>query len=304
MVTAPMLQIIPHTALNHVQWNDALQKCSNAMIYAEAEYLTQMCEKWYAVVNEDWSAIMPIPVKKKMGIEYVPIVPFIQQLGIFYKTGISVTEQSEFASALQQFKLVNYSLNYDNKWKSALQQQKNYIIDLNIGYEDLAKNFKSDFAKYLKQQNRIDISVGSDYGKCMAMFAKSYGARMKHVTTVDYSNFEALCLHYLTQNRLKVYSAKEGEEILATAIFLFDAKRIYNIASTITAEGKKNAANHHLYNQVLKDHAGTELVLDLEGGDIPGIEHFYKIMGGAAQHYYYYEHNNLPWYVNWLRSLK
>jgi hypothetical protein len=263
-----------------------------------------MCITWDAVVNDDWTMIMPIPTNKKMGIEYVPIIPFIQQLGIFYSNLTNQPVESDFFIAqLKKYRLVNYNLNYGN-FSTQSAERKNYVLSLHKSYAELAAQYKTDFSKYLKQNKQLVLDINTDYITALQLFAATYGKRMPQVTTWHYAQFKKLLAYYKSINRLQVYNVLHNNNTVAAAIFLHDVNRIYNLASVILPEGRSMYANHFLYDAFIKNNANTLFTLDLEGGDIEGIAHFYKNLGGQPQHYPYYEHNNLSWIVNWLRKWK
>jgi hypothetical protein len=78
-------------------------------------------------------------------------------------------------------------------------------------------------------------------------------------------------------------------------VFLKDDKRIYLIANAVSAEGRKNKANHVLLDAVIRENAESGLLLDFEGSDIPGVKEFYYAFAAIPQPYYYWHFNRLPW---------
>jgi hypothetical protein len=82
--------------------------------------------------------------------------------------------------------------------------------------------------------------------------------------------------------------------MLSIAIFLKDEKRIYNIMNTTTDAGRDAAANHFLLDNVIREFADQNLLLDFEGSDLPGVKSFYENFGARNQPFNHYHFNRLP----------
>jgi hypothetical protein len=68
---------------------------------------------------------------------------------------------------------------------------------------------------------------------------------------------------------------------------------LYNICGCITSEGKSLRANDFLYDKIIEEFAGSELILDFEGSDIKGIAGFYKKFNPISQPYPFVKFNQL-----------
>src|SRR6266540_2812535 len=78
-------------------------------------------------------------------------------------------------------------------------------------------------------------------------------------------------------------------------------KKAYNMMNSITPEGRKKEANHFLFDSIFKEFAGSNLLFDFEGSDIPGIKSFYEKFGSVNQAYYKLHFNHLPFPLNILK---
>jgi hypothetical protein len=65
------LHYLTHNKIDFAKWDMQLASCSNTLIYAQSIYLNTLCKSWDAIVTEDYTYIMPIPIKKKG--EYVTV---------------------------------------------------------------------------------------------------------------------------------------------------------------------------------------------------------------------------------------
>jgi hypothetical protein len=80
---------------------------------------------------------------------------------------------------------------------------------------------------------------------------------------------------------------------------LKDEKRIYNIASSTLPKGRTLEANHYLFDRLIHEFAGQNLILDFEGSDLPGVARFYEKFGSANQPYFFWKSNRLPAVLRW-----
>jgi hypothetical protein len=71
--------------------------------------------------------------------------------------------------------------------------------------------------------------------------------------------------------------------------------------NSTTEAGRKMEANHFLLNSILQQFAGSNLIFDFEGSDIPGVKIFYEKFGAVNQRYYKMHFNQFPFPLNLLK---
>ena len=81
---------------------------------------------------------------------------------------------------------------------------------------------------------------------------------------------------------------------MAQILFLKDNNRLYNIIPCITEKGKELLANYFLYNELIKEYAADNIIIDFEGSDIPGVAYFYEKFASKNQQYPAIKFNTLP----------
>jgi len=296
------IQYLSYQEIDFTKWDFCIARSANKLIYVESKYLNQIASNWDAIVLNDYDAVMPLIWRKKMGIRYVYQPAFLQQAGIYSPYHLTEEITEAFISlASTHFKFAEFSLNYSNNpsAENSFYQKKinnNFLIHLDKKYEEIVTS------KYLKE--RIDRAskfnlkylVSSDVTKCIKTYKKLYGERLSTLSKNDYKNFEQLCVDLQKENRViirEVYN-KESNELLATALFLKDENRIYNLASSIFPNGRTCLANYFLFDSLIREFSNQPLIIDLEGSDLPGVDFFYKKLATENQPYYTIKWNNLP----------
>jgi hypothetical protein len=300
------VRFISYKHIDKVKWDACIHKAINGLIYARSSYLDTMAEHWDAIVLNDYEAVMPLTWKTKWGIRYLYQPAFIQQSGIFFTTPLSETILESFLHLVQEkFRFAEITLNFFNHIKKndnsfELSQRNNYVLDLNRSYELLYENYDPAFTKSLRRIQKFEMLYVSsiNYKKTVDLYKHLYGSRLPFFSGKSYSQFEKICKELFKNDSLVIRHARStSNKQLASVILLKDEKRLYNIISCITSEGKKLEANYFLYDQIIHEFANTPLMLDFEGSDVEGIAAFYKKFNPENQQYPFIRYNNLPPFV-------
>lgn len=287
------------------KWNDCIDKADNGLIYAKSYYLDAMAENWSAIILRDYEAVMPLPYKRKFGINYVCMPPFVQQSGIFSKTQIEPQAiDALLMKAKENFKFGEYNFNYKNEHLS-FTQKNNYTLPLKDGHFLISRNYKTNLKNNLAKakQNNLHYSSSVDAETAIRLFQKLYNTRGLAISKNDYKNFEINSSLLLQKKEMIIRQVTNIKNLeLSIAICLKDHRRIYFVLPATTAEGRKLKANHFLIDNLVKEFAGQNLLLDFEGSDIEGIANFYRNFGSINQPYYFHRWNNLPWPISWIKD--
>jgi hypothetical protein len=264
-------------------------------------YLDAMAENWDALVLDDYEAVMPLTWKNKLGIKYLYQPAFIQQGGIFFSKDHSVDALQFLEEAMKHFKFAEITLNYANAVTATddihVKQRNNFILRLDTGYETVYGQYDNYIRQRIRraQKNNLTYTTSEDIEGTVQLYRSLYGSRLPGFADADYEHFTQICHHLNIKGTVIIREAKDSEgKLVAAALLLKDRMRIYNIISCILPEGKKLLANYFLYDQIIKEHAGTGLMLDFEGSDVKGIEYFYKKFADANQTYPFVKVNRLP----------
>jgi ADP-glucose pyrophosphorylase len=144
--------------------------------------------------------------------------------------------------------------------------------------------------------------VEGKYLRSVQWYKEFQGDKMPHVKHVDYMQLLQLMAYLQQKGQLICKDAlnKQGE-IIATNVYIKDAKRIYNLLPSSSKEGKELAAMHSLIDNVITENASTNYVFDFEGSNIKGVQQFYLQFGAIPQPYFRLHQNNLPF---WLKLIK
>lgn len=278
---------------------------THGLIYAQTYYLDAMSANWHGLVLNDYDAILPLPWKKKWGIRYLYTPPFLQQLGIIgqYKAAsLAVVLQS-----INQFsRYGDLQLNYSNQLaaRSLMAIKKiNLIIPLDQPVASIRDQYKQDTKDSIckAEKNPMQYTEGNII-ESIQLYQHYYADRMPKIGKDAFVSFTNLCTQLAEKGQCIIRNmTDQNGNLLATAILLKDNKRLYNLMNTTLPEGRKKRANHLLMDRIIGEFAGTPLVFDLEGSELPGVQQFYRSFGAVEQPYFTFHYNRLPWPLNLLK---
>jgi hypothetical protein len=279
-----------------------IQQAVNGLIYARSWYLDAMNPGWDALVNADYTAVLPVTWRSKLGIKYLCQPAFTQQLGLFCSHASQLTLLPDFLKALAlRFRLIEVFLNHQNDCEGHSGTHANFVLSLQDDYATISGSYKQDLFKNLKRTTRFNLQykAGTNAAAAVHLFREAYQQRLG-ARPQDYTLFTQCVDYMLLQRHAFIREVSlPGGELLATGIFARDERRIYNLASTTLPNGRMMEANHFLFDQLIREFAGSGLLLDFEGSDQPGIARFYQKFGSINQPYYFWKTNRLPAILRW-----
>jgi len=292
-----MMEYLSRNQLNIEKYNQCISAAVNTRIYAYAWYLDAVCDDWDVLVKDNYQFVMPLPKRKKYGINYVYQVPWIQQLGVFSKDSINEGLVKNFLKKIpKKFKLVDVLLNAENKIHlPQVEVKTNFILPLNISYQSIRKNYSKGRNSSVKQAENTDLTIVEDFNpnEIIQLFKNNKGAEL-HKKDADYLVLSALIKTALSLNAVKVYAVTNSEnELIGGAFFLIDQHRITYLFSALNGEGRKKQVMSLLIDTIIKQNSKSEFILDFEGSMIKPIASFFKSFGAQQESYYWYKKYSL-----------
>lgn len=301
------IQYVPYQHIDKAKWDACIVNAANGLIYAQSVYLDAMATHWDALVAKDYGCVMPLVWRKKYGIYYLYQPAFTAALGVF-GNGINAELVNDFLEAIpSKFKYWDFYLNHANHFKLAdfdLYERMNYVLDLNHSYDELYKNYRDNIKRNIKKSTQLGCTVKKYIpADDVITLAKQQLDAISRLSDEDYNHFNNLYSQLLDVNMAMTYGIYSSRnELIASAVFFKDKKRAYYILVGNHPNGKTIGASHALIDAFIKDHAGTNLLLDFEGSDIPSLAFFYNSFGAKEERFAGIRLNRLPWLIRLFKS--
>lgn len=275
------------------KYNACISNALNSRIYAFSWYLDRVTDRWSVLVLNDYEAVMPLPERKKMGVNYIYQAPWVQQLGVFSRSDLHEKQLIQFIDAIpKKFKLVDILFHSKNNFKSVhLSQRDNYLLDLNRSYQNIYKGFSKGRKSSVKlaQKNNLDIKINFDYGAVIRLFLENKGLSIQRLTD-DYLKLAELMETLIQRRQALVYQVFDQDGMLIGGAFiLIEPHRLTYIFSAINEAGRKKQAMSYLLAHIFEENSNKKLIFDFEGSMIPEIGHFFKSFGASKETYYHFK---------------
>ncbi len=282
-------QFFAHADIDIARWDKAMDQCLNENPYAYSSWLNLVCPGWGAYINNDYSILIPIPLKSKFGIKYIAQPLFTQQLGVYSSIDFLPDDLNLlFRELSARYKKIHIQLNTSNPIIPGLKSKTTYTLPLNKSFDELFNGFSAHHQRNINKALRIIteqhsyIEISKDVASFIRYFKDTIGRKDTSLNESDYSMIKKIIQ---TQNG-KMYLYKSADNSVLGGLFSIESKtKTVNLFNFVTNEGKEKRAMYGLVNEWIKSSAGSQKTLDFEGSEIESIAKFYHGFGATPVNY-------------------
>lgn len=303
------IKILENKQIDKNKWDLLLSANTFSFPYSASWYLDIVSPGWKAIIVNDYEFILPLPTRKKWGINYVYPPDFTQQMGIIGKTKASdelVNQILEHASL--KFSYLEFNLNHENELKFSFKNlkqksRKNFELDLSHSYDILFDRFHKNTKRNIKKLANENLSLieSEDPELMISTFQKFKGKQIKGLS-ISFDILKAIFNKGRDKHLIEQYHIVKDNEFLGAALFINTSNRKVFLFSAINDQGRKNRAMFFLLNEVIKKYADQNLILDFEGSDDSKLSQFYQRFGAKETLYLHLKINRLPFFLKWLKD--
>ncbi|MBE0650072.1 MAG: GNAT family N-acetyltransferase [Bacteroidales bacterium] len=297
-----MIRYLIHNEIDRQKWDYTIKHSFNGNVYALSWYLDLIHEDWGALVENDYERVMPLTGGKKWGIGYLLQPFFAQQLGVFSTSILTGEHVLNFIKSIpRKFAFVQMNLNIHNHpdmdTQYRLIQNKNHLLDLIHDYRKLSGHYSKNTKRNLKNSLKNDLSLSKNLNptQVIELFRDNKGKDIKHLKDPEYQKLQRLMYAAIHKGKGVTYGIyTPNNELCAAAFFLLANQHLIFLFSGSNENARENGAMTFLFDKVINEFAGTQIVLDFEGSNDENLARFYKGFGAKEVHYNVLKYNLLP----------
>lgn len=290
------LHFVAHADINFSLWDDGMARCYNENPYSYSAWLNLVCPAWGALIDANYSVLIPLPIKKKLGISYVSQPLFTQQLGVFTEASVDRTFLEEALLQIpKRFLKTHLQLNVENYIPALpLQHKITHWLSLHRPYEELYAHFTTHHKRNINRaieisnEERITITASKDIALFIQLFKQTAGIKDASLGKKEYDLIQHIM--HLEQGQILFCCTPEGE-VLAGLFYLKSRTKIVNLFNFITPNGKEKKAMYLLLNHWIKSFSNQPVTLDFEGSMVASIARFYVGFGATPKNYQLFTKN-------------
>lgn len=280
-----MIRRLKYNDIDFEKYTRCLENSEQRNWYAKKEVLDQLSGNWEILMYGDYEAVLPIPLKKKFGINFVIMPLFCQQLGVFSKKD-DLEINNQFLKFLKKhYKVFLYSFNYRNSFLDTLGKKKNYTIPISDFVAlKRKKYFKGRKSTVKCAQHLIykEIALSTEH---ISFIETNFKGLKKKTDINSFKNY----MNFLQQNNsLKLCAAYLEEKLINVAVLVSENGQLSLLGLINDETHKDENGPSFLIDRILNIHI-YQKAFNFMGSNIRGIEIFFKSFGGELQEYSYLE---------------
>lgn len=289
-----------------LRWDELISEAQCETIYPYSWYLDTVTSRWSALVVDDYKFVMPVIWKKKYGLKYMYQPFYTQQLGVFSREYVDPTLIRELLNILyRKFRFGTQNFNSKNLVSEeehiSVYDKSNYILDLGRDYEDIYAEYSTNAKRNLKRAMDQNQELSLDVSCEEILKFKRENDLIKR-SDGEYKWLLNL-LETIQGNKAGVnYAIRASGSLIASAFFAFSKTRGIYLLSASNEQGKEHRSMFKIVDAFIKEHAGSPMLLDFEGSNIPNVARFFAGFGARPEIYQGVNFDRLPVFLNKLRK--
>ncbi|MEI6754175.1 MAG: hypothetical protein WCK78_13535 [Paludibacter sp.] len=273
---------LKNKAIDYHRWDKCISLSANGLIYAYSWYLDVVSPDWEALVADDYSYVMPLPIKSRYKIPYLVQPVLTQQLGIFSAHEISESAVKKFIKEIPYFSY-ELALNDCNYYAKGLVFP-NYILPLERSYPELAADYSKNTLRNIEKASRLGLHTGL---LTTEEYIHFYFSVDKHYLSPRQPVLEHLLAKGTEQNAMELIGVFSADnELIAALCLLKTDKRLIYLLPVSNVKGKESYAMFLLIDELIKRNANEQKIFDFEGSRIEGVARLYRGFGAKNKPYY------------------
>jgi hypothetical protein len=297
-----MKRFFKNNEIDRHAWDKCIDSSVQGLIYSQSWYLDLVSPGWCALVEEDYSRVMPLPLKKKYGIPYVMQPLYVQQLGVFSPSPVTAEELKTWIRAIpDQYLYVALNLNSLNETRDAgfpVRMNNNYLLSLDKDYLQTEAGYSANTRRNLQKAIGLSINFDASADELISMKSGNTAKGRRKVDPVFVKKFISAALE---KGAGFICTARSDGKACASVFFLHYRNRLYYLIPVSDAVGKEKKAMFAIVDLIIQKFSGSRLILDFEGSNIPGLARFFEGFGAVNDPYPSLKINRFPFPLNKFR---
>ncbi len=300
-----------HHTIDRAKYDHCVRMDERGLVYGFSWYLDTVAESWDAIVLNDYDAVWPLPLRRKLGFKYFYRPYAVQQLGIFTKIPLEDEVKQEFVKQMQEqcsyadiFLNENQLIGLKRMSDMSSDLNNNYVLNLQTSYRDIYHGYKTNTRRNIKKANGHGLSIFENDSPdvLIDLFKHHRGKDLKLEESFYRTMKKAMykCLHKGMGKVWTVYG--EGNVVCAGAFFVETEKRATLLFTALSDEGKDKQAMFYLLNEYIILGSEKSLILDFEGSNQKSLARFYAGFGSTNMYYQRLKYNGLPLPLKWIKK--
>ncbi|MEQ8706711.1 MAG: hypothetical protein RIC19_22450 [Phaeodactylibacter sp.] len=267
------IKFVPREEIDKTKWNSCVHYATNGNIFGYMWYLDHIAKDWDALVEGDYESVFPLVWRLgRFSGQELHQPALIRELGIYSIHVLSKPRIERFLEAIpEQYKHISINLNEQNPVTEnsafKVKEQTNYQLFLNRPYEEIANAYSRPLMEQLQRAEDEGLVLTSSMKpEQIAAFYQENHPRELQSEEV-FHGMQRVMYNALHRGWGFTSVALDTQaNPLAVNFFLYSHGKVVSFMPLESPEGKKARALAHLFNGLIRQHAGRPVILDFNVG--------------------------------------
>ncbi|MFM9056860.1 MAG: hypothetical protein ACKOQY_09285 [Bacteroidota bacterium] len=304
-----MIRLLHRKEINTHAWNERVRTGDFGQVFFMTWYLDACTGgDWFALIDGQYESIMPLASRDKLGIDYLYQPFFLRHMGVISGKETDESQRLKFLEAIpERFKFQDFCLHEGHRVlpEDCVSEERQYQkLSFHAEYPEIELGYSDNLRRVLRKTRKTAFKIRDQYNPevLVDQFKKHQPDLAKTFRQQDYQRLTELMRAASSYATIRCLSISHPDgSIHAGAFFIEACGRLLYLKGFSTPEGKKSGAMHHLFDSVIKEHAGTGLILDFGGSSVKSVSRFYHHFGSSDCLYLRLRANRLPKAIRWLK---
>ena len=288
-----MIKRLKYEEVDWQKYQNCLEKSEQHIFFAEKKYLDLLLhQNWEILVDNDYEAVMPIPLAKKWGFNFVVMPLQTQQLGVFSEKDTPELNESFLKFFQHNYKVFYYAFNAKNEFKTLLKTRKNYKLFAE-DYESIKKKYSIHRRRNVRitdvLQDKIKFTEAENLNNSESFFTENViGFTNSSLKKRAFENMK----NFLSQNLLKVYELYFDGELASQAYLIESEKEDFLVNFINDKKFSKYNLSSIILDQIFRKNIEKK-DFNFHGSNISEIAEFYRRFGATEENYAFVENSKI-----------
>jgi hypothetical protein len=299
------LMYLKYKQIDLVKWDRCINNAFNGNIYGYSWYLNIACQNWDALVYDNYTAVFPLPVFKKMGIQSIYHPLLSGQLGIFSIDKLDRRLVNLFLERIpNKFRNITIRLNKYitiDECDFQVKSQTLHVIDLIRNSNNIYNGYSPALRKIIDKSLLGNMSViNAVRPNEVIHFLSGEGTIInKPLKPEHYHSLRQLMACILNSQVGNIYATYSNENnISAIGIFLFSHNKLSIPLIATNPEGIQNHAVELLIHSIIFNNMEKNVTLAYEESGNTYFSDIFVSFGAEQKQFKELFKRHLMWPIN------
>lgn len=256
------INLVPFEELDYKAWDTCINKSSNGLVYAYSWFLDSTCDRWDALVEGDYKAVFPIPLKKIKGRYRIYTSKYSLQLGLFATYPVTKEKLQQFIDRIprkyKRFSLPLNVLNPSPEGKYALLNQFVFRKDLIFSVSMHTQMARSEHI--IEHGESMTISKGIQLAVIINFVLRVCRNKVHAYDVLALRKIISFCSRFGMGTAYGVYSSTNN--LIGLSYLIRFHNRLYLLFATAGDHEYRRKIFQTLLNRVYQDFEKQDLVME------------------------------------------